>query len=309
MKKIIGITEFSLPKTVVVLGNFDGIHKGHRFLLNKAKEIASEKKIKTALYNFVIHPSFVIMHKEPVDLIYVSEEKMTVIDELGIDYYIEYPFNKEFADYEPEDFIKNIVVDKLNADTIIVGEDYRFGKKRLGNVELLKELSIKYNYNVMSMPKLKYKDREISSTWVREEIKAGNMKMVSELTGKKFFFIGVVEGGKRIGRTIGFPTANISPKKGKILPPNGVYITKIYFHNKEYYGITNVGKKPTVQGDRVNVETHILNFEGDIYGETILVEFFNFIRPEKKFLNLDDLMKQIEEDIKVLEKYFLITEL
>lgn len=304
MEKIIGITQFSLPKTVVVLGNFDGIHKGHKTLINKAKEIAKTKNIQSALFTFETHPSFIIQHKEPVDLIYVSEEKLKALEDLDIDYYIEYPFDEEISKFEPEEFIKHIIMDKLNADTIIVGEDYRFGKKRKGDVELLKSLSGKYNFNIIAMPKLKYNGKEISSTWVREEIKAGNMELIYNLTGRRFFFLGRVEDGKKLGRKIGFPTANIVPKKSKVLPPNGVYISKVIINNEEFYGLTNVGNKPTVNGDKINVETYILDFHRNIYGENIIVELYKYIRPEFKFNKLEELIEQIEKDLLVLNKYF-----
>jgi riboflavin kinase/FMN adenylyltransferase len=309
MEKVIGITEFKLPKTVAALGNFDGIHKGHRVLIDKAKEIAKEKNIESALFAFKTHPSFVIQHKDPIDLIYNSEEKIKVLEDLNLDYYIEYPFNNEISNYEPEEFVKYIIINKLNADTIVVGEDYRFGKKRYGDIKLLEKLSKEYGFELIVMKKLQLTHREISSTWVREEIKKGNMEFVNELCGRRFFFLGRVVSGRKLGRELGFPTANIVPKNTKILPPKGVYVSKILIDEEEYYGLTNVGDKPTVNGEFTNVETHILNFNEDIYDKIIIVELFKYIRQEMKFNGLDSLVKQIKEDLATSKQYFEINDI
>jgi riboflavin kinase/FMN adenylyltransferase len=295
-------SNISLPKTAIVLGNFDGLHKGHRMLINRAMVLSKELGIASAIFAFEPHPKFVLNNSPEIKLIFTKHEKETIVKELGVNYYIQYPFKTEIANYEPEQFIEKIIVNQINPHTVIIGEDYRFGKMRKGDAAYLKELGRKYQFEVEVIKKLEYMNREISSTWIREEIKEGNIKMANSLLGREFFFLGRICEGAKLGRTIGFPTANLAHNPDKLLPPNGVYSSYIELNQKTYKGITNIGNKPTVYSNEKTIETHILDFDKDIYGEEIKVRLTNFIRPEKKFESLQLLKKQIQWDLECVER-------
>ncbi|MCT4598754.1 MAG: bifunctional riboflavin kinase/FAD synthetase [Vallitalea sp.] len=301
MEYIRGTKEFTAPPSVVVLGNFDGIHIGHRELINKANEMAKKLDLKSLVFTFLPHPSFVLANKEPVDLIYLSNEKSMIINE--VDFFVEYPYNLETAKMTPEDFVSEIVCKQLNAKIIIVGEDYRFGNKRKGDINLLENLSTKYGYKLIAIKKVSYNNNIISSTWIRKEIKEGHIEQANKLLGHNFSILGKVVEGKKNGRKLGFPTANIKPSKNKLLPPNGVYLSSIYVNNIKYNSITNVGTNPTLNGEEKVVETHILDFNEDIYGQEVVVELIKFIRNEKKFNSLDELKEAISENVEYLKKY------
>jgi riboflavin kinase/FMN adenylyltransferase len=245
-------------QVALVLGNFDGFHKGHMTLLEEAKRISVEAGIQSAVFSFEPHPSFVLSHKEPVDLINTRREKEMVFELLGMDFYFEFPFTMELAALDPESFIKELLLKQVNPHTIVVGEDYHFGKKRQGNVDMLRVLGEKYNFKVSVLPKMMDEEKEISSTWIRQLIKEGNIEKANFLIGRPFFITGMVRDGAKIGRTIGYPTANLTPDKEKLLPPFGVYVTKVTFDKREFYGMTNVGDRPTVETEGVIVESFMV---------------------------------------------------
>lgn len=290
-------------QVALVLGNFDGFHKGHMTLLEMAKKVGEANHIKAAVFSFEPHPSFVLSHKRPVDLINTRDEKEHVFESLGMDYYFEFPFTIELASLSPEAFIRDLLLKQVVPHTVIVGEDYRFGHRRLGDVEMLKALGQSYNFDVIVMPKMMYEGYEISSTWIRNLIQEGDISKANQLIGRPFFIAGIVEKGAQIGRTIGYPTANIVPDYSKLLPPFGVYITKVHLKEGVYFGLTNVGDRPTVETEGVTVETFILDFDKMIYGQEIRVEFLDYIRPELKFNSLDALKDKIDEDLSIIRSY------
>lgn len=304
MEKIVMNDQVKLPKTAVVLGNFDGIHRGHLLLINKAKEVAREEGIKTAVFTFEPHPSFVLTNRTPVDLIYLPSEKERVMSIEGIDYYIVLPFSKETASMLPQQFIEDIILKQMNAQIVIIGADYRFGKNRSGDFSTLVEYSRTHDFDVNVVHKLRFEDQDISSTWIRDEIKNGNLELANQLMNRPFFFSGEVMHGKRIGTTIGFPTANIIPHISKLLPPSGVYVSTVEVHGEIFHAITNVGSNPTVAGQAVTVEAHIFDFDEDIYGQDIYINLYSYLRSEKKFDGLEQLKQQIGNDIKAMRKYF-----
>lgn len=301
MEYIRGTKEFTSPPSVVVLGNFDGIHIGHRELIYKAMELSKKLSLKSLVFTFEPHPSFVLANKEPVDLIYLSCEKERLLNE--VDIFVEYPYDLETAKMTPEDFLGKVVCEQLNAKVIIVGKDYRFGNKRKGDIKLLESLSSKYGYELIAAEKITYKNNVVSSTWIRNEIKQGNIELANELLGNNFTIVGKVVEGKKNGRKLGFPTANIKPYKNKLLPPNGVYLSTIYVNNIKYNSITNIGTNPTLNGEEKVVETHILDFNEDIYGQDVVVELLKFIRKEKRFNSLDELKAEISNNVEYLKKY------
>ena len=199
---------------------------------------------------------------------------------------------------EPEEFIRGIVAEKLHARKVIVGEDFHFGYERKGDASLLLELQKIYGYQAEIIKKEAYKGREISSTYIREALHDGNVKLANELLGYRYYVSGIVLHGRQIGRTIGMPTTNLLPPQEKLLPKDGVYLTRTFVKEDEYYGITNVGYKPTVGGEtRRGVETYLFDFDGDLYGQDLMVEFIEFRRPEQKFQSLDELKAHILSDM------------
>jgi len=305
MKIYENFDEVWLKDTVVVLGNFDGIHKGHLTLLTKATEIARERNLKTVFFTFHPHPSHVLAIKE-VMLISTDSEKQRIASDDHMDFYVQFPFTLETSHIEAEIFLKEIIFEKLGAKAIVVGEDYSFGRARRGNIQMLKEFESVYGYELFSLQKLTHEGREISSTWIREVINEANIDLANILMGRPYFITGNVIKGAQLGRTIGFPTANIKPDEHKQLPHNGVYITKATVKGIDYYGLTNVGTKPTIDihFTEVLVETYIYDFNEDIYGEEIDVHFYHYLRTEDIFDTLDDLVTQMNKDVEALKAYF-----
>lgn len=293
MRYIKGTLNFQAEQNcVVTLGKFDGIHRGHRALIDRV--LAYEEKPATrTVFTFDIAPVMLLSKKE----------RRKMLKELGIDFIIECPFVPEIITMEPEAFVKQILVEQLKVVHIVVGADYRFGYHRAGNAQLLEELGKKYGFTVEIVDKVMDGNREISSTYIREELEKGNIEKVNELLGYEFFITGEIVHGRQVGRTIGIPTTNLIPPKGKLLPPNGVYVTCTTAGDKTYNGMTNIGCKPTVEGSFIGVETYLFDCDSDLYGKKEVVRLQHFIRPEKKFENLEALKVQLAKDEEMIRKY------
>lgn len=307
MEYIKNTTDFHISeKTAVSLGKFDGIHRGHVRLTESLKE---KKKLglKTVIFTFDISPKQRITGKCVNKAITTNSEKMQLFAEKGMDYVIECPFTPEFMRMEPEDFVE-MIVQRLHIKSFVVGTDFHYGYKGRGDYHLLQRLSGKYGYDVEVVDKVQENGRDISSTYVRKEILAGRMEAANRLLGYRYFVQGTVVHGNEIGRTIGIPTANLIPDKDKLLPPYGVYVTRTVIGGetgRTYEGITNVGLKPTIEGSRaVGVETHLFDFDEQIYGKEIKVEFLKWVRPEKKFDSFEELQRQMNKDLKFGINYY-----
>ena len=298
---------FSLTgRSVVTFGKFDGIHKGHRKLFDKAREIAKAENLFLVAFTFkaVKGLGFTYMEGEKIT---TSKERYDIFKELGVDIVIEYPFDEETAGMEPLEFIEKIIRNKLNAAYVVVGSDWSFGKDRAGNTTVLKAAQKLYKYEAVVLEKELYNHKEISSSWIREEVSQGNMENANILLGYPYTIAGKVRHGNHFGTTMGVPTVNIIPEDDKILPPRGVYASKVVIDNESYYGITNIGVKPTVTDENIiTIETFILDFDKDVYKEDIKVQFFHFQRPEMKFSNVDALANQIAKDIEFTKTYFML---
>ena len=303
MKYFKNTTEFQVTEpTVISLGKFDGIHRGHELLM---EQLAKKKKdgLKTAIFTFDIPPKKNVEHVE-AKVLTTNEEKMHIFEELGIDYLVECPFTKEIMCMEPENFIR-MLVEKLSVKCFVAGEDFHFGHNRRGDYEMLRKYAGEYGYEAIILKKMKEDARDISSTFVREEIAAGNIEKANHLLGYHYFVKGVVKHGNRIGRTIGIPTVNLLPPEEKLLPPFGVYVTEVLIDGKRYRGVTNVGCKPTIEGKNpVGVETHLLEFREDVYDQVVTVEFIHRLREERKFENIEALKEQMQKDIAFAGSYF-----
>lgn len=305
MEYIKGTTDFSIEEpSVVTIGKFDGLHVGHQKLLNRV----IDKKtggIKAVVFTFDVPPSVKLTGKG-LDTLVTNEERSRMLSEKGIDYLVECPFVPEILSMEPELFIEDILVRRLKAKYIVVGTDCGFGHKRRGNYQLLQELASTYGYEVEVVDKVQYEDRDISSTYVREEIAKGNIELANFLLGYTYAITGEVGHGNHIGTSrLDMPTANLIPPANKLLPPNGVYVTKTIIDGAAYPGVSNIGTKPTI-GDayQKGMETFIFDFNQNIYGKTITVELYTYVRPEMKFGSIEELKVQMHKDMEFGKAYF-----
>lgn len=291
--------------TVLSLGKFDGLHRGHELLMEYMREKKQEQQnLKAAVFTFDIPPSEQTQNLQ-MQVLTTSQEKVRLFEENGIDYLIECPFTREIMCMEPEEFIDRIVKN-LHVKDIVVGTDFRFGYKRRGNYQMLRQYAPQYGYQLKVVPKMQEEGRDISSTYIREEINAGNIEKAHKLLGYPFFVEGSVLHGRNLGKAVlGIPTINLIPPQEKLLPPMGVYVTSTECMGKHYPGITNVGCKPTIQGENpIGVETHLFDITEDMYGRMVRVSFLKRVRPEQRFDSLDALKAQMEQDIQYGKVYF-----
>lgn len=296
MKIINDTLDFQLSKaSAVTLGKFDGIHRGHQKLMNKVLA-QKENGLTPVVFTFAKMPGTDIYAKGRTIL--TGKEREQHLMQMGMEILIECPFVPELSSMEPECFIKEVLVEKLHAKYIAVGSDFRFGYRRKGDCTLLKSLSKEYGYEVEVIEKEVFGEKVISSTYIRQLLGCGDMELVEKLLGYPYYVSGTVIHGQALGRTIGIPTTNILPDEEKMLPPNGVYLTRTIIDGKKVWGITNIGVKPTVSGEKVKgIETHLLDFCQDLYGKELLVAFYAFERPEQRFENLELLKEQLEKDV------------
>lgn len=302
MKYIRNTTDFYIEEnTVISLGKFDGIHRGHERLM----EHLTEKKkagYAAAVFTFDIPPRKNISDAE-AKVLTTNEEKMHLFELSGIDYLVECPFTPEIMCMDALDFIEKIVR-QLHVKCIVVGDDFHFGHNRGGDSSLLLQYADTYGYEVIVVDKIKEDARDISSTFIREEIAKGNIRKANRLLGYRYFVTGIVEHGNQIGRTIGIPTINQLPPPEKLLPPNGVYVTEVWIGGQKYRGVTNVGCKPTIEGDNpIGVETHVLDFTENIYNQLVTVEFMDRVREERRFESVGQLKQQMIKDIAFAGNY------
>ncbi len=303
MKHIVNSTDFKLKNSVITLGKFDGMHIGHQHLISQVISYKNQG-YNAVMFSFSYHPGNLLSNKE-VKLIYTEEEKLQKIKSAGIDILISYPFTKETMMMEPEDFIKNVLIDNIDAKVIVVGEDFRFGYKRKGDINLLKQLEEKYEFKTIVCKKLKLDDTVVSSSMIRSKLMNGDIRKVNAMLGQVYSIQGEVRHGRKIGRTLGTPTTNIIPASDKLMPASGVYVSKTIIDEKSHFSVTNIGMKPTVgQENKKTVETYIIDFKKDLYGKNIVVELYDYLRAEVKFDSLDELKSAMEKDIESGKKYF-----
>lgn len=284
-----------IGKSAVAIGKFDGIHIGHQALLEKIQE---QKRQKMTVVVFTFEPSPEELFKGyKLPSIDTIDEKRNNFAAMGVDYLIEYPLTKETAAISPEDFMEEILKKNLRAGYIVSGTDLSFGDKGRGNSEMLSAFCKENDIEYEMIDKICLDGLEVSSTAVREAIAKGDMVLANRMLGREYSITGTVVYGKQLGRTMQIPTMNILPGTDKLLPPNGVYVTKSEIEGKVYFGMTNVGCKPTVSSEkRIGVETHLFDFELDMYGKEIKTEFICYMRPEQKFEDTDALMHQLFAD-------------
>ena len=294
----------NISKSVVTIGNFDGVHKGHQVLIKKTVKFANENNLKSIVFTFENHPINYFKNKKIKNII-TNSEKISKIKKLGVDILIMIPFDSYMTKISPLEFIKEILIDKLDAKKIIVGHDFTFARRKEGNIKILKEMSFKYRFDLEIVNSIDINDIRVSSTHIRQLVDNGDVDKVNNYLGYNFLIKGKIIKGKQLGRTIGFPTANIKINDDLLIPKKGVYVTSVYIDDNIYYGATNIGYNPTVKGESLSIETNILEFSEDIYGKIIKLEFLERIRDEKKFNSIDELKLQLKKDTDYIYKNYI----
>lgn len=282
---------------------FDGVHLGHKCIIDELKKVGSAHHLETAILTFWPHPRFVFNPNEDLKLLNTLDEKTLLMEKYGINNLFLKEFDDEFRNLTGEEFVRQILIDKLNVKYLIIGYDHSFGKNKSGNFELLQKLSKELDFEVEQMEAINIHENNISSTKIRNALLAGNILEANEMLGYSYSVSGTVVHGKKLGRTIGYPTANIETENLKLLPKKGAYIVEVLVKNKQYKGMLSVGTNPTVNGEKLTVEVYILDFEGDIYDEKITVKFRDFLHEEIKFEGLEKLIERLDED-KILTEAF-----
>ncbi|MDO4517802.1 MAG: bifunctional riboflavin kinase/FAD synthetase [Bacillota bacterium] len=293
----------NIEPTVVALGNFDGIHRGHMEIIRRAVNEANAAGYKSAVFTFANHTSTILKNVPRVKNITYVEEKIKQIADMGVDYMFNIPFTEEILKLSPEDFIDRILVEKFNIKEAYCGFNYSFGYKAQGTAEVLVHEGLERGIGVHVQEPFKIDDVVVSSTYIRKLVSEGRMEECTKFLGRRYSIDGEVIMGNKLGRTIGFPTCNIILDGTMVAPPNGVYITTCTIDGVVRPSITNVGTKPTIGDYDKNIETHIYDFDEDVYGKKIKVEFIKYVRPEFKFDGIEALTKQIQQDYIIAKVY------
>ncbi len=308
MKIYHGLEEFGeATNPVVTVGTFDGVHIGHSKIFERMNRIAREKKGETVVVTFHPHPRLVI-HPDSKDLKFINnqERKYDLIESYGIDHLLIIPFTREFASTDAAGFVRNVLVDTIGVKELVVGYDHHFGKNREGSFEELLKLSEKYGFGVEQIPVQDINNIAVSSTKIRNALKEGRIREANELLGYEYSITGKVVPGNKIGRKIGFPTANIELEdEYKLITAIGVYACRVLWNGAMYEGMGNIGFRPTINHSDLTIEVHIFAFDEEIYGDTITIYFVDRIRDEVKFDDLDALAEQLRKDRKTTMDVFI----
>lgn len=308
MKIFEGLDELkNIKNPVVTIGTFDGVHLGHQKIINQLKAEAAAIQGETVLLTFHPHPRIVLFpENHGVRLLQSEEEKVHALEQLGLNNVIIVPFTKKFSNLTAQEFVEQILVKNLHPKKVVIGYDHQFGNNREGNINYLRAVSSKYNFQVIEIPARSIDEVNISSTKIRESLLHGNVETAKLYLSRPHELSGIVVKGDQLGRTIGFPTANISMSDAtKIIPANGVYAVQVKIKSGLYFGMMNIGNRPTVSAEQQQkLEVHLFDFHQNIYEESITVYFEKRIREEKKFANLEELKFAIKQDEEFCRRYF-----
>lgn len=286
------------------LGMFDGVHLGHQSIIKKLKERAESSQLRTGILTFWPHPRLVFNPSDSLKLLTTLEEKKNRFETLGIDFLQIQDFSEEFRNLSGTEFVEEILVKRLKVKHLIVGYDHVFGKNRSGNFQLLESLAPKLGFEVEQMEAVNLHLETISSTKIREALEDGNIKEANAMLGYDYSLSGTVVHGKKLGRTLGYPTANLEVSPLKLLPKKGAYIAEVFVNDKPYKGMLSIGTNPTVGGESLTVEVNILDFNEDIYGESIEVHFKDFLHEEIDFEGLEPLKEKLKQDESKTREFF-----
>jgi len=301
------IDEFNtVENAVVTIGTFDGVHLGHRKIIERIKELAKASGGKTVILTFFPHPRM-ILHPEDQDLkmINTMAEKAQLLEQLGVDHLIITPFSRDFSNQTAEEYVRDVLVNKIGTKKIVIGYDHRFGKDRQGGLTELQQLAPVYGFEVVEIPEQDIHDVAVSSTRIRKALLNDEIELANEFLGYPFFITGKVNRGDQIGRTIGYPTANILIEETyKLVPGDGIFAVKVQLSGHEYKGMGYIGQRPTINGMTRNIEVNIFDFDHDIYTLPIRMEFLHFVRGDIKFTSLENLKIQLGKDKEAVTKLF-----
>lgn len=290
----------NLKNPIVTIGTFDGVHRGHLSILERLKERVKERGGESVLLTFYPHPRMVLHPDDHnIELLSTPEEKAQKLEEAGIQHLVVHPFSLEFSRLSPFDYVRDLLVTGLHADTVIIGYDHRFGRNREGNHQTLVELSETFGFRVEEIPPHMIDDMNVSSTKIRQALHKGEIEEAAKYLGYHYTLSGTVSRGDGIGRTFGYPTANVvCDYEFKLIPANGIYAVRVYLGERKLNGVLSIGVRPTINSLQIrSVEVYIFNFHEDIYGEKIKLEFVKYLRPELKFGTIDELKTNIAQDI------------
>lgn len=298
MKIYRSIDEFKGAENVVLtVGTFDGVHIGHKKIIERIQSIAKRLNGETALLTFFPHPRKVLFEDSDLKLIHTQEEKEQQLEKAGIDHLIVHPFTKEFSRLTALQYVRDLLVHKIGVRALVVGYDHHFGRNREGSFDELREYGEMYGFEVVEIPAQDIDDVSVSSTKIRNALAEGNVRLANQFLGAPFLITGTVVMGQKLGRKLGFPTANIRVEESyKLLPANGVYATYIYVDQKKYSGMLNIGVRPTIDGKSRTIEANIFDFNADVYGQRIQLELMGRIRDEMRFDDLDALKSRLNAD-------------
>ena len=294
---------------IATIGTFDGVHIGHQKIINRLREIAKEEQGEVVLLTFFPHPRMVLQPDNDLQLIHTQQEKIAALEAAGVDHLIIYPFTKEFSRMTSVEYVRDLLVNKIQVKRLVIGYDHQFGRNREGNFEQLLEFSQIYGFEVEEISAQTIDDVNVSSTKIRKALQGGDIETANHYLAHPFSLSGTVVEGERVGRSIGFPTANIqTDEMYKLVPGIGVYAVRVEHREKTYQGMLNIGVKPTLgEAASRSIEVNIFDFDQDIYSETLKIEFVKRIRDEQKFDSLEALKSALEADkrktIEILEKH------
>ena len=294
----------STKKTIITLGTYDGVHIGHKKILEKVLQNTNDEQYESLVLTFFPHPRMVLQGDSDIKLLNTINEKIDLLQEIGIENLVIHPFDETFSRLTAEEFVKTILVDRLNIQKIIIGYDHRFGRNRTANIDDLINYGEQYGFEVEQISVQEINEISVSSTKIRQALLEGNMALANDYLGYDYFITGTVIQGKQLGRTINFPTANLAIQENyKLIPQNGVYIVKSSIDNKLVYGMMNIGFNPTVNGQNRSIEVHYFDFDADLYSKEIRISILHRIRSEQKFPTFDLLKEQLEQDKQMVISY------
>lgn len=291
-------TDIKLTKpTVVTIGTFDGIHIGHRKIIEQLLISSKKYQLQSTILTFFPHPRMVLQQNTDLKLINTIDERIQILENSGIDNLIVYPFTREFSRLEAQEYIENILIDKLNMKRVIIGYDHHFGRNRTANIEDMRLFGKQYGFEVEEIPEQDIDHISVSSTKIRKALECGNIEKANRYLGAPFLLTGEIVKGRQLGQQLGFPTANIQIKEAyKMIPKTGVYVVRSQIGSKDYFGMMSIGTNPTVGGTQQSIETHFFGLNQDIYGQQLQIALLTRIRDEKHFSGTDELVEAMKQD-------------
>ena len=298
MREITDITTFTTQQpTVLTIGTFDGVHLGHQKIIERVVTTARQEKLLATIFTFFPHPRMVVQHDKSLKLIHTLEEKKQLLQRLGVDLLVVQPFNEAFAQLTAEEFVSTILVQHLNVKKVIIGYDHRFGRNRTANINDMRLFGEKYGFAVEEISVQEVDEVSVSSTKIREALNKGDVTTAEHYLGVPYSLTGIVVHGLKLGRTLGYPTANIRVTEDyKLIPKDGVYAVYSYIGAQKVYGMMSIGKNPTIEGKGASIEVYFFDFNGDLYDRELTIYFVKYLREERKFSSVALLKKQLQDD-------------